>query len=181
MIVLWIICRATRLALAVFRQAMKIRRGSVMPSRLRGVTVRWPAKAAWAAFGIEIVILAASASILLVRGRDLKDRDVCLLHEAQEPCTVASVDSTPMRCSSPKGEHPGEHLAIALTGGGEGSCSDHLILLIGDRCDVQILVRYRRRLLAAVGFGFHRHGPSARMARDQDDHETRLAPALSAW
>src|SRR4029077_5245945 len=38
-----------------------------------------------------------------------------------------------------EGEHPGEHLAIALTGGGEGSCSDHLILLINDRCDVQIL------------------------------------------
>jgi len=51
MIVLWIICRATRLALtAVFRQAMRIRRDSIMPSRLRGVTVRWPAKAAWAAF-----------------------------------------------------------------------------------------------------------------------------------
>ena len=48
---LWIICSATRLALtAVFRQAMRIRRDSIMPSRLRGVTVRWPAKAAWAAF-----------------------------------------------------------------------------------------------------------------------------------
>jgi hypothetical protein len=33
----------------------------------------------------------------LVRGRDLKDRDVCLLHEAQEPCTVAS-GSTLRRC-----------------------------------------------------------------------------------
>jgi putative transposase len=43
--------RATRLALtAVFRQAMRTRRDSIIPSRLRGVTVRWPAKAAWAAF-----------------------------------------------------------------------------------------------------------------------------------
>src|SRR3954466_6399194 len=50
-IVFWINCRATRLAAtAVFRHAAKTRSDSTMPSRLRGVAVRWPAKAAWAAF-----------------------------------------------------------------------------------------------------------------------------------
>jgi hypothetical protein len=40
-IVLWIICKATRVALtAVFRQAMRTGGDSIMPSRLRGVTVR---------------------------------------------------------------------------------------------------------------------------------------------
>src|SRR5215212_3634038 len=49
--VLWIICSATRrAATAVFRHAFRTRRDSIMPSRLLGVTVRLPVKAAWAAF-----------------------------------------------------------------------------------------------------------------------------------
>ena len=40
--------------------------------------------------GVEIVVLAASTPILLVGGRDLEDRDLCLLHGAQEPCAVAA-------------------------------------------------------------------------------------------
>jgi hypothetical protein len=48
--VLWIICRATRrAAAAVSRQALSTRSASIIPSRLFGVTVRLPAKAAWAA------------------------------------------------------------------------------------------------------------------------------------
>ena len=40
--------------------------------------------------GVEIVVLAASTPILLVGGRDREDRDLCLLHEAQEPCAVTA-------------------------------------------------------------------------------------------
>jgi hypothetical protein len=45
-----------------------------------------------------------------------------------------------MRCSSPKGAHPGQHLAIALLSRGEGSRSNDPILFVDDRCDVKILV-----------------------------------------
>ena len=49
--VLWIICSATRrAATAVLRQAFSTRRDSTIPSRLLGVMVRRPAKAACAAF-----------------------------------------------------------------------------------------------------------------------------------
>jgi hypothetical protein len=112
---------------------------------------------------IEIVILAASAPILLVRGRDLKDRDVCLLHEAQEPCTVASGRLYADALQLSEGEHPGEHLAIALTGGGEGSCSDHLILLINDRCDVQILMGIDAANNATWAFGYSYSHSSLRL------------------
>src|SRR5256885_10782751 len=51
--VLWIICSATRrAATAVLRQAFSTRRDSTIPSRLLGVTVRRPAKAACAAFSL---------------------------------------------------------------------------------------------------------------------------------
>jgi hypothetical protein len=52
-----------------------------------------------------------------------------------------------------EGAHPGQHLAIALPGGGEGSCSDHLILLINDRCDVQILMGIDAANNATWAFG----------------------------
>jgi hypothetical protein len=49
--VFWIICNAMRRATtAVFRHALRTRKDSIMPSRLLGVTVRLPAKAACAAF-----------------------------------------------------------------------------------------------------------------------------------
>ena len=48
--------------------------------------------------GVEIVVLAASTPILLVGGRDLEDRDLCLLHEAQEPCAV--LGATPVEGSA---------------------------------------------------------------------------------
>src|SRR3954453_6407512 len=49
--VFWIICSAMRrAATAVFRQALKTRNASIIPSRLFGVTVRIPANAACAAF-----------------------------------------------------------------------------------------------------------------------------------
>src|SRR5271163_2459757 len=90
--------------------------------------------------GVEIVVLSSPPSILLVGGRDLEDHDLCLLHKAQEPCAVAAgrLDSDALKLT--EGEHPGEHLAIALPGRGEGSCSEDPILLIDYRCDVKILM-----------------------------------------
>ena len=90
--------------------------------------------------GVEIVVLATPPPILLVWGRDLEDHDLCLLHEAQEPCAVAAgrLDSDALKLS--EGAHPGEHLAIALPGRGEGSCSEDPILFVDNRCDVKILV-----------------------------------------
>ena len=63
-----------------------------------------------------------------------------LLHEAKETCAIAAgrLDSDALKLT--EGAHPGEHLAIALPGGGEGSRFDDSILFVDDRCDVQILV-----------------------------------------
>ena len=80
---------------------------------------------------IEIVVLATSAAILLVRGCDLENRNPGLLHETEKACAIAAsrlyTDALQVTC---EGAHPGEHLAIALTGGGEGSRFDNPILLI---------------------------------------------------
>src|SRR5580704_4755780 len=90
--------------------------------------------------GVEIVVLSSPPSILLVGRRDLEDHDLCLLHKAQEPCAVAAgrLDSDALKLT--EGKHPGEHLAIALPGRGEGACSEDPILLIDYRCDVKILM-----------------------------------------
>src|ERR1700722_8772006 len=50
---------------------------------------------------VEIVVLATPTPILLVRSRDLEDRDLCLLHEAQEPCAIAAgrLDSDALQLS----------------------------------------------------------------------------------
>jgi hypothetical protein len=90
--------------------------------------------------GVEIVVLSTPTPMLLVRSRDLEDGDLCLLHKAQEPCAVAAgrLDSDALKLT--EGEHPGEHLALALPGRGEGSCSEDPILLIDNRCDVKILM-----------------------------------------
>ena len=62
-----------------------------MPSRLLGVTVRWPARAAWAAFwASRSSFFPRRRRSCLVGGRDLEDHDLCLLHKAQEPCAVAA-------------------------------------------------------------------------------------------
>ena len=89
---------------------------------------------------IEIVVLATSAAILLVRGCDLENRNPGLLHETEKACAIASSRLYTDVLQVTEGPHPGEHLAIALTGGGEGSRFDHPILLIHDRCDMKILV-----------------------------------------
>jgi hypothetical protein len=39
---------------------------------------------------VEIVVLSTSTPILLVRGRDLENRNPGLLHEAQKSCAIAS-------------------------------------------------------------------------------------------
>ena len=89
---------------------------------------------------IEIVVLATPAAILLVGSGDLEDRDLCLLHEAQQPCAVATARLYSDALKLTEGSHPGEHLAITLPGGGEASRFDDPVLFVDNCCDVQILV-----------------------------------------
>ena len=108
---------------------------------------------------VEIVVLATPTPILLVRSRDLEDRDLCLLHEAQEPCAIAAgrLDSDALQLS--EGAHPGQHLAIALPGRGEGSRSNDSILFVDDRCDVKILVGIDAADDATYSFDDHHSRP----------------------
>src|SRR3984885_3253661 len=142
---------------------------------------------------IEIVVLATSAAILLVRGCDLENRNPGLLHETEQACAIASSRLYTDVLQVTEGPHPGEHLAIALTGGGEGSRFDHPILLIHDRCDMKILVGIHAADDATCSF-VYRHsqppaltstngfaGPNARtgQARDQEG-QALLGPQAAA-
>ena len=113
-----------------------------MPSRLRGVTVRWPAKAAWAARSEhrDRRSCHVCGDPALVRGCDLENRNPGLLHETEKACAIAASRLYTDALQVTEGAHPGEHLAIALTGGAEGSRFDNPILLIHDRRDVKILM-----------------------------------------
>src|SRR6516225_5116492 len=132
--------------------------------------------------GIEIVVLAASAAILLVRGCDLENGNPGLLHETEKACAIAASRLYTDALQVTEGPHPGEHLAIALMGGGEGSRSDNPILLIHDRCDVKILMGIHAADDATCSF-VYRHsqppaltstngfaGPNARTGQSRD-HE----------
>src|SRR5271163_2720114 len=89
---------------------------------------------------IEIVVLATSAAILLVRSCDLENRNPGLLHETEKACAVAASRLYSDVLQVTECPHPGEHMPVALTGGGEGSRFDNPILLIHHRCDVKILM-----------------------------------------
>ena len=117
-IVLWIICRATRrAATAVLRQALSTRSDSIMPSRLLG---RDGALAGEGGMGgvlrIEIVVLAALATIVPVRRRDLQDLDAGLLQVAKQPRAVGAGRLDADALELPEGAHPGEHLLVAVPG-----------------------------------------------------------------
>jgi hypothetical protein len=111
--------------------------------------------------GVEIVVLAASAAILVVGSGDLENCNPCLLHEAQQPCTIATGRFYPDALQVAECAHPGEHLAIALTGGGEAPCSDNPILLIDHRCDVKILMGIDASNNATRSFGYRHSQPPA--------------------
>ncbi len=89
---------------------------------------------------VEIVVLATSAAILLVGRRDLENRNPGLLHETEETCAIAASRLYSDALKLTEGSHPGEHLAIALPGGGEGSRFHDPILFVDDCRDVQILM-----------------------------------------
>jgi len=108
---------------------------------------------------IEIVVLATPAAILLVGSGDLEDRDLCLLHEAQEPRAIAAGRFYPDALQVAEGAHPCEHLTITLTGGGEASRSDNPILFVDDRCDVQILVGIDTSNNVMRSFGYRHSQP----------------------
>ena len=112
-----------------------------MPSRLRWRHGPLACKGGMGrVLSIEIVVLATPAAILLVRGCDLENRNPGLLHETEKACAMAASRLYTDALQVTEGAHPGEHLAIALTGGGEGSRFDNPILTIHDRRDVKILM-----------------------------------------
>ena len=131
---------------------------------------------------IEIVVLATSAAILLVRSGDLENRNPGLLHETEKACAIAAGRLYTDALQVTEGSHPGEHLAITLTGGGEASRFDDPILFVDDRCDVQILMGIDAANDATLPSFDDRHSqPPAltmheRLRRDrmrgQDSHET---------
>ena len=86
--------------------------------------------------GIEIVVLAASAAILLVRGCDLENRNPGLLLETEKACAIAASRLYTDALQLSEGAHPGENLAISLPGSGEGVRAENPILVIDDRRDV---------------------------------------------
>jgi hypothetical protein len=150
----------TRLALtAVFRQAMRTRRDSIIPSRLRGPLASKGGMGR--VLRVEIVVLATLTPILPVRCRHLEDRDLCLLHEAQQPRAIAAGRLYSDALQLSKGSHPGEHLAIALPSGGEGSCFHDPILFVDNRCDVHILVGVEARLWRPKTIRDDRYSPFA--------------------
>src|SRR5580700_4822084 len=110
---------------------------------------------------IEIVVLATSAAILLVRGCDLENRNPGLLHETEKACAIAASRLYTDAVQVTEGAHPGEHLAIALTGGGEGSRFDNPILLIHDRRDVKILMGIHAADDATCSFVYRHSQPPA--------------------
>src|SRR5271165_7247958 len=111
--------------------------------------------------GVEIVVLAPSAAILRVRGCDLENRNPGLLHETEEACAIAAGRLYTDALQVAEGAHPGEHLAIALTGGGEGSRYDNPILLIDDRCDMKSLMGIDAANNATCSFGYRHSQPPA--------------------
>ena len=90
--------------------------------------------------GVEIVVLAAPATILPVGRGDLEYCDPGLLQKAQEPGTVAAGRLDTDALDVAERAHPGEHLPIALAGTGEGLRPQHTVLLVDHRRDVQVLV-----------------------------------------
>ena len=108
---------------------------------------------------IEIVVLATPAAILLVGRRDLENRNPGLLHETEETCAIAAGRLYSDALKLTEGSHPGEHLAIALPGGGEGSRFHDPILFVDDRCDVQILMGIDASNNATRSFGYGHSQP----------------------
>lgn len=129
-----------RAAAAVFRQALKTRNASIIPPRLFGVTVRMPEGRMRGILGVEIVVLAAPAPILPVGRGDLEHDNPGLPQEAQEPSPIAAGRLDTDALDFAERAHPREHLPIALAGTAEGLRSQHPVLLVDHRRDVQILV-----------------------------------------
>src|SRR4051812_47403701 len=73
-------------------------------------------------------------------GSDLQDLYASLLQVAEQPRPVSAryLDAdTPDRS---EGAHPGQHLLVAMPGGGERLTSEKPVMVIDDGGDVEILV-----------------------------------------
>jgi hypothetical protein len=138
---------------------MRTRRDSIIPSRRHGPLACKGGMGR--VLSVEIVVLATPAAILLVGRRDFENRNPGLLHETEETCAIAAGRLYSDALQVAEGAHPGEHLAIALTGGGERSRSENSILLVDDRCDVQILMGIDASNNATRSFGYDHSQPPA--------------------
>jgi hypothetical protein len=91
--------------------------------------------------GIEIVVFAAFATVVLVRCRDLENFDAGLLHVAQKPRAIGAgrLDADALERS--EGSHPGKHLPVPLSRCGEALAPENAVLIIDNGGDMQILMR----------------------------------------
>src|SRR5271156_3141387 len=101
-------------------------------------------------------------------------RNPGLLHETEETCAIAAGRLYSDALKLTEGSHPGEHLAIALPGGGEGSRFHDPILFVDDRCDVQILMGIDASNNATRSFDDRHSQPPV-------DRASMASPGPNAW
>jgi hypothetical protein len=92
------------------------------------------------AFYVEVIVFAAAAAVMFVGAGDLQNLNASILQISQQPCAVATRAFYPNRLYVAEGPHPGPHQAITLPCGGKAICTKNPILVIYDRCDMQIFV-----------------------------------------
>jgi hypothetical protein len=91
-------------------------------------------------FRVEVVILAAPATVQFVRCGNFQNLDTCGLHVAQQPCTVAAGAFDPNALEIPERSHPGQHQAIPVSGCREALGTENTVATINDSRDMQVLV-----------------------------------------
>jgi hypothetical protein len=92
------------------------------------------------AFCVEVIVFTAAAAIMSVRTGDLQNLNASILQISQQTCAVATRAFYPDTLYVAEGTHPGQHQAISLPRGGKALCTKNPILVIYDRCDMQIFV-----------------------------------------
>jgi hypothetical protein len=92
------------------------------------------------AFCVEVVILAAPATVQFVRCGNFQNLDTRCLHVAQQPRTVAAGAFDSDALEIPEGVHPGQHQAIPVSGCREALGTENTVAMINDSRDMQVLV-----------------------------------------
>jgi hypothetical protein len=92
------------------------------------------------ALGIQIITLATPAAIMPIRRCNFQYLDPGGLQKAQQPGAVAAGRFNPDTQKIARRAHPCQHLSITLSCRGKTLCTQHMILLIDDGRNMQILV-----------------------------------------